>query len=86
MISMQLKEEDQTDWDSWLTLALFAYYRKSHSSTGYTPFELHIGRQPQTNLDALAKSWIEAGHLTAKEYLKDIQKGMSSSHKLAQKS
>ena len=84
MISMQLQEDDQTDWDCWLTLALFAYHCTPHASTGYTPFELHIGRIPHTNLDTLAESLIETGHPTAKQYLKGIQRRMSTSHKMAQ--
>ena len=85
MISMQLREDDQTDWDCWLTLALFAYHCTPHASTGYTPFELHIGRLPRTNLETLAESLIETGHPTAKQYLKEIQRRMSTSHKRAQK-
>ena len=85
MISMRMEEEDQTDWDSWLTLALFAYHSTPHSSTGFTPFELHMGRQPRSSLDTLAESIIETHHPTAKEYLKELQQRMSNMHKLAQR-
>ena len=84
MISMQLRMDNQTDWDCWLTLALFAYHSTQHASTGYTPFELHLGRVPRSNLDTIAESLIETGHSSAKEYLEGIQRRMSTVHKLAQ--
>jgi len=36
---------DQTDWDEWLTYAMFTYKTTPHSATGFTPFELTYGHQ-----------------------------------------
>ena len=85
MISMQLERDDQTDWDQWIPMMLFAYHSTVHSSTGYTPFHLHIGRQPRTPFDTLAETMIDTPHKSAQAYLKDLQRQMSEIHGHAQK-
>ena len=85
LISMQIERDDQTDWDSWIPLALFAYHSAPHASTGYTPFELHFGRLPRSGLDTLAETLIETSHSSARSYLQDIQRRMSEVQKQAQK-
>jgi hypothetical protein len=46
--------EDQTNWDSWVPFAMYAYNTTQHSATGYTPFELLFGH-PSTLPSALQK-------------------------------
>ena len=36
----------QDDWTSWITPAEFALNNRKHSATGFSPFELDMGRQP----------------------------------------
>ena len=84
LISMQMKSEDQTDWDQWIPMMLFAYHSTIHSSTGYTPFQLHMGRQPRTPFDTLADTMIDTKHKSAQAYLKEIQSQMSEIHRNAQ--
>ena len=36
----------QDDWTKWIIPAEFALNNRKHSSTGYSPFELDMGRQP----------------------------------------
>jgi transposase InsO family protein len=38
--------EDQTDWDKWIPYATFVFNTTPHSSTGFTPHVLLIGRKP----------------------------------------
>lgn len=40
-------QEDQTDWDTWLPYAMFAYNTTPHTATKMTPFELVFGRQAE---------------------------------------
>jgi hypothetical protein len=37
--------EDQTNWDEWISYAMYVYNTTVHSATGYTPFELVYGFQ-----------------------------------------
>ena len=37
--------ENQTDWDKWIPYATFVFNNTPHSSTGFTPHELLIGRK-----------------------------------------
>ena len=37
-------DEDQANWDQWVSLAAYAYNTTKHSATGFTPFELLFGR------------------------------------------
>jgi len=39
--------EDQTDWDEWISFAMFTYNTTPHTATGYTPFELVYGHQAE---------------------------------------
>ena len=84
LISMQLEKDDQSDWDQWIPMMLFAYHSTVHASTGYTPFQLHMGRQPRTSLDTLAESLIDTSHKSAKAYLKELQSQMAEIHRRAQ--
>jgi len=36
---------DQINWDEWLSYAMFTYNTTSHTATGFTPFELMYGHQ-----------------------------------------
>ena len=43
--------EHKDDWDSWVSLAVYAYNTSCHESTGFTPYELVLGRSPRTHLE-----------------------------------
>ena len=83
-LSMQMEREDQTDWENWISMALFAYRSTPHSTTGYTPFQLHLGRQPRTPFDTLADSLMEAKTKTAVTYLKELQQVVKIQQKQVQ--
>ncbi|KAK3736572.1 hypothetical protein QZH41_003146 [Actinostola sp. cb2023] len=51
---LKARVEDQPDrWDEHLDYCLLAYRSSTHSSTGYTPFELMFGRQVRIPLDVM---------------------------------
>jgi len=43
--------EHKDDWDSWVSLAVYAYNTSCHESTGFSPYELVFGRSPRTPLE-----------------------------------
>ena len=48
----QYVSEDHKDWDRYLPHLVFAYNSSVHSTTGYTPFYLLHGFEPELPLDA----------------------------------
>lgn len=50
--------EQETDWERFLPLVLYAYRTTIHASTGASPFVLMFGRQPkQSDLDVTATAY-----------------------------
>ncbi len=52
-------KEDAKNWDKWLEPLLFVVREVPQASTGFSPFELLHGRQPQGVLDVIKESWEE---------------------------
>jgi hypothetical protein len=57
MVSMYVCEE-QKDWDSWLSCALYAYNGAKHTKTGYSPNELLMGRRLRAPNELLRASGV----------------------------
>ncbi len=49
--------EDKRDWDLTLPYVLFGIQEVPQASTGFTPFELLVGRQPRGLLDVARETW-----------------------------
>ena len=76
-------EEDQTNWDEWVSFGAYAYNTSEHSATGYSPFELVFGHtsslpsalrrqpSPQYNYDYMSelKGRLQTAHHVAKQNL-----------------
>lgn len=50
-------EEYGGEWNKALPYILFAYRETPHSSTGFSPFELTLGRTPKGPLDVVHQQW-----------------------------
>ncbi|KAE8957063.1 hypothetical protein PR001_g31505, partial [Phytophthora rubi] len=57
MVSMYVSE-NQTDWDDWLPCAAYAYNGSRHSTTGYSPNELLMGRRLRAPNELLRASGV----------------------------
>ena len=49
----KMTQENQADWDTHITKALFAYRTAVHESTGFTPFSLLFGHTPNLPVDIM---------------------------------
>uniref|UniRef100_A0A8C1GUB2 Gypsy retrotransposon integrase-like protein 1 n=1 Tax=Cyprinus carpio TaxID=7962 RepID=A0A8C1GUB2_CYPCA len=67
--------EDAKNWDKWLEPLLFAVREVPQASTGFSPFELHYGRQPRGVLDVLRETWEEGPSQSKNEiqYVLDLR-------------
>jgi hypothetical protein len=74
--------EHQIDWDELAAIATYAYNVKSHSSNGYTPFEL-VTSVPQDSLLAQMESTPEKSIVTKAVYCNEFLAKVSSCCKLA---
>jgi hypothetical protein len=81
-------KEDQSNWDEWVPYAVHVYNTSTHTSTGYTPFELVYGFKSTmpSNLQespsvqyiyddfvAELKNRLQRAHLVARERLMDAK-------------
>lgn len=72
---------DGRDWDRWIPYTLLAYRSTPHSSTGYTPYFLVHGREPQLPLGCQFR----AGHPDEgrKEFVEALKQRISEAYSIA---
>uniref|UniRef100_A0A8C2C586 ribonuclease H n=1 Tax=Cyprinus carpio TaxID=7962 RepID=A0A8C2C586_CYPCA len=67
--------KDKRDWDQMLPYVLSGVREIPQGSTGFTPFELHFGRQPRGLLDVAREAWEQqpAVHRTTVEHVREMR-------------
>jgi len=76
--------ESQRDWDDKLPLVLAAYRATPHSSTGFSPNRLFLGREVRLPIDLLMGLPVkEVVTHTTDEYLANLQRQSAAAFKLA---
>jgi hypothetical protein len=86
-------EENPTDWDLYLPSAEFAYNDSIHPETGFTPFEIDMGRSPNTPISILMQGFLhrpmlfrdDLVALDPSEYLARIAKTLQKTRELTRK-
>ena len=81
-----LPEEFGRNWDRGVDQVLFALRSTIHESTGYSPFELMLGRTPRGLLDVLKESWEDrppTSPTSALTYLTQMYEKMRSAKHIA---
>lgn len=77
MVSLYV-DEGQDDWDDFLPSALYAYNSAKHSTHGFQPNELMMGRKIRTPAELLRKSRLTRPYSTLNEYhavlIEDLKK------------
>ena len=67
-----LVQENTASWDELLPRAEFAYNASSHHATGYSPFQVNIGRNPNLPVDLVSLPWPKAASTEAINYATDL--------------
>jgi transposase InsO family protein len=77
MLKTGLESEVGREWDKLLPWVLFTYRSTVHSATGFTPFQMMYGREPNDLLGILSDHWQQDGpsesQIPAAEYVMDLQ-------------
>ena len=81
-----LEYEDKVQWTKHLNTLCSAYNSTLHSSTGFSPHWLMMGRKPRlaVNLN-MGTNLPEHGPTSSYKYVQDLEKRLLWSHKLVQK-
>ena len=72
-----LVNENQSDWDVWLPVAVGAYRTSVHSTTGFSPFELVHGVKPRTPVVSEFDDDQKLCSQSYKEYLSHLNQCLS---------
>lgn len=83
-ISLLLEQEDQKDWERWIPQAVFDYHCTPHNSTGLTPFQLHLGRQPRSPFDTLTLPVETVKNKPVAEYMTSYKRNIRVQKTIAQ--
>ena len=72
--------ENPSDWDEKIFACEYAYNDSIHPSTGYTPFQLDMGRHPNTPIALLMKKFsdVRIDHTEPEVFLKEFAANISS--------
>ncbi|KAE8890678.1 hypothetical protein PF002_g25007 [Phytophthora fragariae] len=76
-------DEGQDDWDDFLPSALYAYNSSRHSTHGFQPNELMMGRKLRTAAELLRRSRVTHPHSTLQEYHEILLQDLSKARELA---
>lgn len=74
---------NQKDWDVWLPFVTMAYNTAEHESTGYSPAEIMLGRQPRTPIDLLLPKTGQEGVDNYPEYVEELRQKLMDVHQAA---
>ena len=81
-----LEYEDKVLWTKHLNTLCSAYNSTLHSSTGFSPHWLMMGRKPRLAVDLnMGTNLPEHGPTSSYKYVQDLERRLLWSHKLAQK-
>ena len=81
-----LEYEDKVQWNEHLNTLCSSYNSTLHSSTGFSPHWLMMGRKPRLAVDLnMGTNLPEHGPTSSYKYVQDLERRLLWSHKLAQK-
>ena len=80
--------ERQDDWDEFIPFAMYSFNSHTHTSTGYTPYELLFGKKPFIPNSLIRKSTLrkfidKPFNKNYDDYISDLKEKIQISQKLA---
>lgn len=79
-----LQEEDKVKWRDHVQPLVHAYNCTKNDTTGYSPYQLMFGRQPNLPIDiAFGLTKTDKRHETHIQYMKDLRESLAESYKIA---
>jgi transposase InsO family protein len=77
------EDESQSAWEDYLPFILMRYRVSNHSSTGYSPHELFMGRQMNIPLEWLLETPPALQPMSAATYYSSLEERIEKIHKVA---
>ncbi|CAL9706631.1 unnamed protein product [Knipowitschia caucasica] len=79
-----LQEEDKVQWKNYVQPLVHSYNCTKNDTTGYSPYQLLFGRQPNLPIDiAFGLSKTDKKQATHSQYVKDLRESLTESYKIA---
>ena len=79
-----LQEEDKVKWRDFVQPLVHAYNCTKNDTTGYSPYQLMFGRQPNLPIDiAFGLTKTDKKHESHIQYVKELRESLAESYKIA---
>ncbi|KAK7898579.1 hypothetical protein WMY93_019432 [Mugilogobius chulae] len=79
-----LQEEDKVKWRDYVQPLVHSYNCTKNDTTGYSPYQLMFGRQPNLPIDiAFGLSKADKRHEAHNQYVKELRDSLTESYKIA---
>ncbi|XP_030602796.1 uncharacterized protein LOC115792414 [Archocentrus centrarchus] len=79
-----LQEENKVKWKDFVQPLVHTYNCTKHDTTGYSPYQLMFGRQPNLPIDiAFGLTPVGQGKVSHTEYVKNLRETLTESYKIA---
>ena len=82
MIKCYIENENQRDWDEKLPFFVFAHNSATHATTGFTPFELLMGRQQKLPIDLFEEDVFIELPVNNHEFVNQLKENFNTVYKL----
>ncbi|CAF1524064.1 unnamed protein product [Adineta ricciae] len=76
----KVQDRENNNWDGFLASVVFAYNTGTHSTTGYSPYQLLFGREPRLPTDQPASTFT---FRKPNDYYEQLKKNMKIIHRNA---
>ena len=76
-------DDNHTEWDVLLPLLMLGYRAQIHSSLGYSPYYLMLGREPKFPAEASMSTPVATSSRSVADYVDKLCMGLQQAHRFA---